>query len=83
MRAAGLRHHARRQHVQPCSMVGRRILCALDAVELLDKQAVRAANGDNIGCCPRVRVVEFLGMAEPSVGRMELGKPSEKRAVEW
>ena len=64
-------------------MVGRRILCALDAVELLDKQAVRAANGDNIGCCPRVRVVEFLGMAEPSVGRMELGKPSEKRAVEW
>ena len=65
--------------------VGVRILCALEAVELLDKQAVRAAEGNQIGCCPSVRVVEFLGMTEPSVGRIELGKPSDetsRRVVE-
>ena len=65
--------------------VGGRILCALDAVELFDKQAVRAAECKKIACCPSVRVVEFLGMTEPSVGRIELGKPSDetsRRVVE-
>ena len=56
--------------------VGVRVLCALDAV-LLDKQALRAAEGNKIGCCPSARVVEFLGM-ELSVGRIELGKPSDE-----
>ena len=58
--------------------VGVRILCALDAVEILNKQAVRAAEGSKIGSCPSVRMVEFLGMAKPPVGRIELGKPSDE-----
>ena len=67
-----------------CRVSGR-ILCALDEVELLDKQAARAAKGNKMGCCPRVRAVELFGMAEPSVGRIELGKPSDetrRRVVE-
>ena len=51
---------------------------ALDAVELLNKQAVRLSEGNKIGCCPSVRMVEFLGRAEPSVGCIELGKPSDE-----
>ena len=40
--------------------VGRRVGRALDAVELLKQQAVRAAKGCQVGCSPRVRMVEFL-----------------------
>ena len=58
---------------------------ALDAVELLKQQAVRAAEGCKVGCCPRVRLVKFLVRAEPCVGCIELGKPSgemRRRVVE-
>ena len=51
---------------------------ALDAVKLLNKQAVRVAEGNKIGCCSSVRNVEFLGRAGPSVGVIELGKPSDE-----
>ena len=43
------------------------------------------AKGNKIGCCPSVGMVEFSGMAEPSVGHIELGQPSDetsRRVVE-
>ena len=36
--------------------VGGRILHALDAVEFLNKQAVRVAECNKIGCCPRTSI---------------------------
>ena len=46
-----------------CRMVG----CVLDAVEVLEQQAVRAGKGDEVGRCPRVRIVEGLVQAEPYI----------------
>ena len=50
----------------------------LDAVELVKQPVVRATEGLKVGCCPRVRLVKFLVGAEPCVGCIELGKPSDE-----
>ena len=54
----------------------------LDAVELLNKQAVRLCEGNKIGCCPSVRMVKFLGRANPDLGCIDLGEPSDEACSE-
>ena len=46
--------------VSMCS-VGGRILHAFDVVELLNQHPVRLAEGNKIGCCRIVGLVEFRG----------------------
>ena len=47
---------------------------ALDAVELLKSRP----EGNKIGRCPSVRMVEFLGRANPDLGYIDLGEPSDE-----